>query len=397
MSKIIETIETHSKFGIKLGLDNIQTVLHQLDNPQDQLSIIHVAGTNGKGSVCSIISSCLQADGYLVGKFCSPYLIDFTEQFLINERCITEVELTKYYSQVMDVAKQVDVELTIYEVSTVIMFLFALENKVDYLILEVGLGGRLDATNVVNPLVTAITNISLDHTQILGTTIAAIAEEKAGIIKPNIPLFTTETNVDALTVFKSHTTFVTQIDSNLKFELNYQTFQTEVTIDENEYCLNLFGVHQVQNFALAYNILKYLKINDAAIHRGARNVVHRGRLQRISSNLIFDGAHNPGSAQMLVQTMSNYQGDINIIFSILKDKDVSAIVRELKKLSTNIVFIPLDNIERGLTISEFEQLEIEGVVIQANLESAIDDSKLNLICGSFSLYPQLEQYLSSRR
>lgn len=391
MSNIINQIESHRKFGIKLGLENITAVLQCLDNPQDQLNIIHLAGTNGKGSVSSIIASSLQAAGYRVGKYCSPYLLNFTEMFLINDQQITEQDLERYYQQLIVIAEQLKIELTVYEVSTIIMFLYAVDNEVDYLVLEVGLGGRLDATNVVKPLVTGITNISLDHTHILGSTITEIASEKAGIIKANVPLFTTETNPEAQAVFKAKTTQLDFINFDLPSTLNYQQFTTEITVDNHLFELNLFGTHQVQNFALAYSILKYLEIDVDAIKQGCKQVVHPGRLERIGYNLVFDGAHNPDSAAALVKTMKNYPGPINIIFSVLADKDVSTIVSTFKQLTSDLNFIPLPHIERGLSTAEFEQLNIEGVVIKPTIESALDKQKLNLVCGTFSLYPEVNQ------
>lgn len=389
MSKIKNKIESHSKFGIKLGLENISLVLNQLDNPQSDLSIIHIAGTNGKGSVSSMISSCLQAAGYQVAKYCSPYLITFNEMFVINEQQISDSELELFYQQVVNGAKRLAIELTLYEVTTAIMFLYAKAHQVDYLVLEVGLGGRLDATNVVTPIISAITNISLDHTQILGDTIAEIAAEKAGIIKPGVPLFTTETNQEAINVFESKTNKLNLINSKLESKLNYDKFRTEVIIEGQQYEVNLFGVHQVKNFALSYHILKYLKINEEAIRTGMETIRHPARLEQISNNIIFDGAHNPASAQALVDSLIGYKGTINIIFSILKDKEIVSIVNILSQLSTNLTFIPQPELERGLSEVEFRRLNLDNVTIADTIEAGLISDQLNLVCGTFSLYSKL--------
>ncbi len=389
MSKIKDKIESHSKFGIKLGLDNIKAVLTKLGNPQDDIKIIHIGGTNGKGSVSSLVSSGLQAGGNKVAKYCSPYLIDFNEMFVINEAQISDQELEGYYHQTITAAGELGIELTLYEVTTTIMFLYSKMNQVDYLILEVGLGGRLDATNVVTPIVTAITNISLDHTAILGNTIEQIAGEKAGIIKPSVPLFTTELNPAAISVFRSKTDLINIVDSKLEYNLNYKLFQTEVVIDSNQYVVNLFGAHQVQNFALAYQILKYLEINEDAIKIGAKQVVHPARLEKISDNIIFDGAHNPASAQALVKSLADYNQPINIIFSVLKDKDINQVVDILKQLSPNLTFIPLPDLERGLSAGEFTALNINDVIVGSTVEAALNPQTLNLVCGTFSLYNKL--------
>lgn len=393
MSSIKAKIEGHSKFGIKLGLDNISAVLNKLDNPQDKLDIIHIAGTNGKGSVSSMVSSSLQAEGYLVAKYCSPYLINFNEMFMINDQQIDDQQLEQYYQQLITASLSIGIELTLYEITTAIMFMYAEDSKVDFLVLEVGLGGRLDATNIVKPKVTAITNISLDHTQILGDTIEEIATEKAGIIKPGVPLFTTECNQVARNIFLAKADKLIEVDFNLDYSLNYETFQTNVLYQSQEYAVNLFGSHQVQNFALAISILKYLKISEDGIKIGMANVVHPARLEKLSAKILFDGAHNPASAAALVESLKDYPKPINVIFSILKDKDIKAVVTILSQLSNNLKFVPLSTFDRGLSSEEFKELQLPKVQIVNNIEQALEDDKLNLICGTFSLYPLTKVYL----
>lgn len=389
MNNISRIIESRSKFGIKLGLDNVKQVLNELDNPQESLKIIHIAGTNGKGSVSSIISKCLEVDGNTVSKYCSPYLINLNEMFVINDNLITNEELEQYYKMILKAENKTNIELTLYEVTTVIMFLYSKCNKVDYLVLEVGLGGRLDATNVVNPLVSIITNISLDHTAILGDTIEEIAIEKAGIIKPEVPLYTSETNEQALSVFKSKTSLCNQINTNVEYRLDYSDFKTEIFIGDEAYALNLFGVHQVSNFMLAKAVLDFLNIPVSSIKIGSAKVIHNGRLEKISNNTIFDGAHNIASAKMLVESMKNCEQEINIVFSILKDKDILGVVRELKKLSSNLTFVPLDELERGMSISDMQKYAIDDINYAPDINSALDNNMLNLVCGSFSLYSKL--------
>ncbi len=395
MNNVISEIESRSKFGIKLGLDNIQTILNYLDNPQDQVKVIHIAGTNGKGSVSSMISSSLQAAGYVVAKYCSPYLMDLTEMFVIDDNPISIVKLSNYYRLIVEAEQANDLELTLYEVTTVIMFLHAATSKVDYLVLEVGLGGRLDATNVVNPEVSIITNISLDHTHILGNTVADIAFEKAGIIKPGVRLFTTELDEQALDVFKAKTKLITVVNPVAFYKLDYDNFKTVVEMG-SQYVINLFGSHQVANFALSKAVLDYLEIEDKYIKQGVASCVHHARLEKLSENLIFDGAHNPASAKALVESMGSYNRSINLIFSVLKDKDIVQVVEILKQLTENLTFIPLPNLERGLSQADFHGLGINGVQVKTNLNSAIDESKLNLVCGTFSLYPLVIEYVCDR-
>lgn len=395
MNNIIAKIESRSKFGIKLGLDNISTILKHLDNPQDKLKIIHIAGTNGKGSVSSMISSGLQAAGFMVAKYCSPYLIDLTEMFVINDQPIMTTQLQTYYHLIEAAEAETGIILTQYEVTTTIMFLFAEREKVDYLILEVGLGGRLDATNVVNPEVSIITNISLDHTNILGNTIAEIAFEKAGIIKPGVPLFTTETNPEALTVFKSKTDLITVVNPDVLYQLEYEQFTTKVILDGN-YNINLFGSHQVVNFVLAKAVLNHLQLDNKFIKQGVANCIHPGRLEKLADNIIFDGAHNPASATALVNSLTDYPAEIKIICSVLKDKDVSQVINILRQLSSNITFIPLPDLERGLSAAEFSNLGLEQIAVKLEVGQAIEPNKLNLVCGTFSLYTRTVEYLKGK-
>ncbi|WOO87390.1 Mur ligase family protein [Mollicutes bacterium LVI A0039] len=393
MNDIIAKIESHSKFGIKLGLENMTKTLAVLDNPQDKMKIIHIAGTNGKGSVSSFISSSLQAAGYSVAKYCSPYLISLEEMFVINDQSISLNDLEQYYQQIIAAATELNLELTLYEITTTIMFLHAANSKVDYLVLEVGLGGRLDATNVCMPVASVITNISLDHTHILGDTITEIATEKAGIIKPGVPLFTTETNPEAVAVFRLKTSDIHIVDSHLEYELDLENFNTIVKLADNTYKLNLFGSHQVANFALALAVLNHLNISGDAIKSGVAKTVHQARLEQLSSNIIFDGAHNRASARALVDSLSETSRPIRVIFSMLSDKDVPAVVAILQELSDDLVFIPLPHLERGISEEAFAKYQFSGIKIASDIDQAVADDKLNLICGTFSLYPLVKAYL----
>lgn len=386
MSNVEREIEARSKFGIKLGLENISQILNGLDNPQDKVKIIHIAGTNGKGSVSSILSSVLQVAGNQVAKYCSPYLISLKEMFVINENNITTLELEEYYRLICQVEAMQKIELTKYEVTTVIMFMYAASHQVDYLILEVGLGGRLDATNIVTPIASIITNISLDHTNILGTTISQIANEKAGIIKPGVRLYTSESNPQVLDIFKVKTNLITEVNTDLEYTLNFEDFTTDIRADDIKYSLSLFGIHQVANFALAKAVLNDIGITNHQIAIGSKNVNHPARLERITNNIIFDGAHNPASAMALVKSLKNYPGPINVIVSVLGDKDVRQVISILRELSSSITFIPIPDEERGMSSSDISKLQIPNLKIESNLEQAIVSEMLNLVCGSFSLY-----------
>ncbi len=397
MNNVINKLNTHHKFGIKLGLENIKKVLNKLNNPQNNYQIIHIGGTNGKGSTCAILNKCLLAAGYKVGLYTSPSLMEITDMFVINEKQITLDQLDKYYECVNIAAKILDINLTLYEVTTSIMFLYANDCNVDYLILEVGLGGQFDATNIVTPKLSAITNVNIDHTNILGDTLLEIASEKAGIIKENIPFFTSESNLEIISVFNSISNNIHLVEMPQEYKLNSNQFTTSITTNNTNFELSLYGEHQVTNFMLAKKILNFLNIDDDIIKTSVQNVKHIGRIEKISSNIIFDGAHNPAAATSLVNSLANNFTNINIIFSILNDKEVKEVVEILQTLSTNITFIPLTNIIRGMNINDFKQYQFKNIKISSRLEEAVDEERLNLVCGTFYLYPLLIEYIKNRK
>ncbi len=393
MNNVVESIERRSKFGIKLGLENIKLVLNDLGNPHESLKIIHIGGTNGKGSVCAMLEQTLIDSGYTVAKYTSPYLLSIHEMFIVNKIAIDEKMLLKCYEQVNAVENKLGINLTQYELTTTIFFLYANFKNVEYAICEVGLGGRLDATNVVNPLITIITNISLDHTNLLGNTIEQIATEKAGIIKPNCPLFTSESNLQALNIFNQATKLITVVDDQCKYKLDFNSFTTKIIVDQTKYEFNLFGSHQVANFLLAKKVLNYMGINNEQIAISARKCSHQARLEKLTHNIVFDGAHNVASAQALASSLKNIDFQINIIFSILEDKQIIEVVDEFKKISSNLTFVTL-NEERTLSVEKFNDLNITDVKVANTISECIIDNQLNLICGTFKLYKQVIDYIN---
>ncbi len=390
----IEEILAYEKFGMKLGLENIEFVLKKLNNPQNSYKIIHIAGTNGKGSVASIITSALIEEGYSVGKYSSPYLEKINEMFDLNNSLPSDDKIYDNYLKVKQVMEEYKVELTLYEITTCIMFLLC-KGKVDFLVLEVGLGGKYDATNICNPIISIINNISLDHTNILGNNIVDIAQEKAGIIKKGIPLYTSCKEENILNVFKEKTNNIIVIDNDIEYKLNYKEFTTSI----GEFDLPLYGEHQVINFLLAKRVLNDLKINDSTIKRSLKNIKHPARLEKINDNLIFDGAHNIAAASSLVKSLKEV-GDIIIVLSILKDKDVKGIVNELKKLSNDFVFIPSKVKERELTKEEFLNydfdINLKTFKTFKEFYNKRDVNKKYLVCGSLSLYKEVKETIRNK-
>ena len=316
--------ETH-KFGIRLGLDNMSKLLELLGNPQDKLNIIHVAGTNGKGSTCSFITSILKEAGYKVGLYTSPYLETFTERIRINGENIPEKDVARIVTLIKEKIEQMVSEgysyPTEFEIVTTMAFYYYYEQGVDFVALEVGLGGRYDATNIIKKSdLSVITSISLDHVGILGDTVAKIAYEKAGIIKENGVVVVYDQSDEAKNVIKDICKEKNAKYIEVKFDdinikksnINSQVF--DCTIIGQRYKdleIKLIGDHQVNNSVLALsaieilNQLKHLNINKDDIRRGLINTRWAGRIEKIldKPTFIIDGAHNEDGARSLAKAI----------------------------------------------------------------------------------------------
>lgn len=399
MNKDIEELLSYSKFGIKLGLDNMTKILDIFNNPQESYEIIHIGGTNGKGSTSTFIETALVHEGYKVGKYSSPYLIEVNEMFVINQQQIDDDLLAKTYRKVKVQKEKHNIDLTLYEMTTTIMLLICQQLKVDYLILEVGLGGRYDATNIVIPKVSVITNVTYDHINILGDTIEKIAYEKAGIIKQGVKLFTASEDPVVIDIFKQYTNNIeiTNITDD-EIQINYEKFTTIAIINDEEFTINLFGVHQAKNFKLAYSVLKYLNVSKESIIYSAENSVIQGRLEKLSSEplIIFDGAHNVDAAKNLVNSLKGFKQEKIVLFSILNDKEVLKVVEQFKKLNTHLFYIEADEYNRSLSyeslVEQVKDLDVKITKID-NAKTFIDEfqdkEKMLVVCGTFSLYKKI--------
>ncbi|WP_449417885.1 bifunctional folylpolyglutamate synthase/dihydrofolate synthase [Phormidium nigroviride] len=321
--KVDSILKPYQRFGVNLGLDRIQQLLDQLGNPHQKIPIIHVAGTNGKGSVCAYLSYILTAAGYQVGRYTSPHLIDWNERICINQKPISSEQLEDYLLQVVNVINHKDSESpTQFEVFTAAAWLYFAEKEVDIAVIEVGLGGRLDATNVCEtPLVSIITSISREHWQVLGPTLADIAGEKAGILKQNCPAVIGQLPLEAKAVIEKR---LEQLNCPaiwpkpaLDLGKNWVEYQPEPNTNINlptptiaiKYPLPLLGEIQLMNSALAIATCQILqqqgwKISETAIQNGMENTKWPGRLQWTTwgnHKLLVDGAHNPAAAIALRQ------------------------------------------------------------------------------------------------
>ena len=291
-NKAIDLLTSQGKFYINLGLDRISAVLELLGNPQDKLKCIHVAGTNGKGSVCAIISAVLSKAGMKTGLYTSPHIFEYTERIQINGFDISKEDFTKYIFEICEIADKNNIHLTEFEILTAVMFKYFADNDVDVVVLETGLGGRFDATNVIKSnLCSIITHIDLDHTERLGNTKSKIAFEKAGIIKPDCPVFTCE----GYEVLKDRAD-----ECNSLFVM--------VAPFEDTSNLSLKGTCQQENLSLALAAVRHLfpQISENLIQEALKDIKHPCRFQLCREDLIVDASHNPNGAMALRESLDFY-------------------------------------------------------------------------------------------
>lgn len=398
MGKQIESLKGFDKFKIELGLENMQALMKILGNPDRAYKIIHIAGTNGKGSTAAFIEESLIESGFKTGKYTSPEIFSFNERITVNKEEISDEELENYSSKLKKIISDNKINVTFFEVTTALMFLYMKDKKIDYLILETGMGGRLDATNIVIPEISLITNISFDHMDFLGETLEKIAYEKAGIIKNRVPVFFSDDKKELLDVVRDKTdNYVNVLKKyNPKIVLDKEEIKTKVYLETENFELSLFGGHQVNNFLLAYEALKYLGIKDDIIKRAVSKVVWRGRFEIVSQNpfIILDGVHNEDSSKVLSSNVKKlFKKDESIfIISILKDKDIDKILKNIKKCTNTVIFTGISN-ERGLSASEMYNKGrgyFKNVYEESNLINAVEfarktEKKAIIICGSFYL------------
>jgi len=316
------------RFGIKLGLENIQQLLATLRLDLRGSGVIHVAGTNGKGSVCAMIDSILRAQKYRTGLFTSPHLITFRERIRVDGEMISEEAVANGLTTIRDLVSDWNPHPTFFEIATALALRYFCEAKVDIVILETGMGGRLDATNAVQSDVSVITPIDLDHQKWLGQTLREIATEKAGIIKPRIPVVCAAQRPEAEEVIRAR---AVECEAPLQF----------VNESYNRTTIALPGRHQKQNAALAIAALRAGKIDidDSAIARGLANAEWPARFQRWDERIIIDGAHNPAAAHILAETGREILGDqrATLILAILNDKDLPGICKALAPIVDSIL------------------------------------------------------------
>lgn len=376
----VKLLTSVGKFHISLGLDRMFKIMDLLGNPQDKLNCIHVAGTNGKGSVCAILSSILTCAGQKVGLYTSPHIFKYTERIQICGKPITDDDFVKYVFEISDLADKNNIDLTEFEVLTAVMFKYFYDNDVDVVVLETGLGGRFDATNIIKRnLCSIITHVDFDHTERLGNTIDEIASEKAGIIKPNCPCI----------VFEGR-----EVYRDVTDELGSLLLMVAPFAPTTE--LALKGSYQQENLSLALAAIEevFPEISQAVIDEGLRRVKHPCRFQYIEDkNLIIDGAHNPNGINSLRQSLDMYYPNTNrrFIFGCLKNKDYTKMVQSLFMQGDEIYFYHFKH-QNSCPVQELQKVcPFESKELTPNTQIDFNDGHLNIICGSFYMISELAQ------
>ncbi|MEL5865530.1 bifunctional folylpolyglutamate synthase/dihydrofolate synthase [Clostridium cochlearium] len=425
-TEAIEYIQNTSKYGNNTGTKRVEKILDILGNPHKDLKCIHIAGTNGKGSITSMITSILIESGYRVGMYTSPYIEDFEERIQINRENISKDDLA-YYTTIVSEAIEKVVSMgwgypTEFETITCIMFLYYSKKQIDYAVIEVGLGGKSDSTNVIKPLVSIITSISYDHVSILGNTIEEIASEKAGIIKENVPVILYPQQQGAYKVIektcKEKGSKLIQIDENLiyhipneDFNKSYQVLQIKTNKDEYKVQLSLLGSHQRMNCAVAIYTIEELmdrgiKITKEDILRGLSNVKWPGRLEMLKSNplVVLDGAHNLDGITKLKESVEHYfrYKKLVLIIGILSDKDVEKMIEIITPMADKIIAVT-PNSYRGKTAQELIKIiekhnkncealdEYKEAYIKAL--DYCDNEDMILICGSLYMIGDMRKII----
>jgi dihydrofolate synthase/folylpolyglutamate synthase len=405
------------RFGIKLGLDVMHQLMDLLDHPEKKFKSVHITGTNGKGSTAAFLYSILQRAGYSVGLYTSPHLVEFNERVQVKGKCILNEELVLLVDEIKDkIALQGNkIQPTFFEFTTALAFLYFARKKVEYAIIEVGMGGRFDATNVIIPEISVITHVDFDHMKYLGETKEKIAYEKAGIIKQRGVVVTGETDESILVLFsticieRSAELHVLDGELNVKnifsdavgreeivcgINLTGQRFSLKGVI-EGEFDILMLGEHQVRNAALAVFAAYYLGIDAATIRSGVAKAVWRGRLQVLSKNplVLLDGAHNMDGVLALRRFIERIDGKKVFVLGFSKDKDIENMLSVLVPFASRIIFTQgnfkpadleyLEKIGRKLTSVPIECSTVANALRAAG--SYASNGEVIIIAGSLYL------------
>ncbi|WP_369716836.1 bifunctional folylpolyglutamate synthase/dihydrofolate synthase [Leptotrichia sp. HSP-536] len=392
--------------------EKLKNIYKLLGKPCKDKKIIHIAGTNGKGSTATFLENIFFAAGYSVAKFTSPHILKFNERILINKKMISDEDVVKYYEIVMDILRKNLLQINFFEITTFMALLYFEEKNPDFIFLETGLGGRYDATNVVKSTISAITNISLDHVSLLGESLEKIADRKAGIIKdgqlciyaqnlPELENAVKKETDNSINVLKKY--------ENLQVKLDTKNYKTIVKILENEnfekiFTLPLFGKFQANNFLIAYEVSKIYNISDEFIQKGLDEISLAGRFEIFSQNpdIILDVAHNDDSVRVLVENLDELFKNDEVIFilSILGTKDIANIFEKILEKNYKIFITSLKEVTYGLSANEIKKnlenanILTNNIIFEDNILDAYNQAKemvleknsrykAIVVCGSF--------------
>ncbi|EUJ44123.1 bifunctional folylpolyglutamate synthase/dihydrofolate synthase [Listeria riparia] len=366
------------RMGIKPGLQRMEWMLAKLDNPQLKNKWVHIAGTNGKGSTLTFIRNVLENAGYRVGTFTSPYIEQFNERLCINGIPISDESIISLCNRIKPLADELENESighpSEFEIITIMMFLYFAEySPIDIGIVEVGLGGRLDSTNVITPLISVITTIGMDHMEFLGDTIESIASEKAGIMKPDVPVVSGVIQPEVRALYKKRADEMNlkifQLDTNFYVEkIDEQRFNyasPHVIIDDIE--VSLLGDHQLNNAAVAVKTIELLNqfeytTTTENIRIGLKNASWPGRMEKINEKplIYLDGAHNIEGIKALVNTAKSFPDQqVKLLFTAMRDKEFVDMIALLKQISRADIYITTFDYPRALTKEEIQNIAIE--------------------------------------
>ncbi|WP_341320892.1 folylpolyglutamate synthase/dihydrofolate synthase family protein [Solibacillus sp. FSL H8-0523] len=399
-----------SDTAIKPGLASIEHALDVLGNPQRELKVVHFAGTNGKGSTLTFVEAMARAYDLSVGKFMSPCVVDVHDQIQINGLAMEPQQLDIIFKQLRDAG--LSGKLTDFELLTVVALLFFKQQQVDLVLLEAGMGGRMDSTNVVQPIVSIITSIALEHTNFLGTTLESIAAHKAGIIKKERPVVLGEMPEQVQPVFEQeakHKQAHLETYGETFFIIEEQHGETYTNLERHvklEQLTRQFkGPHQGKNMALAITaFLHVLEFFDQPLHpekiqQAVMQAQLAGRFEEVLPNVYFDGAHNPASIDMLVQTIQQQFPDqtIEFVIGLLADKDVGTILQQLEQVSDVFYFVDIHNPRAMPAQLLMKKSHAQHKVMLANvgafLRQPVELGKIRIVTGSLYLLSEIRQKL----
>ena len=407
-------------FSLRTGkrrenIDDLKLIYDLLGKPCNSVKVIHIAGTNGKGSTATFLENILLEAGYNVGKFTSPHILRYNERILYNRQMIDDEEIVENYfslKQMIEKCKKEnenlkDIYLNFFEITTFIALMFFAKKNPDFLVIETGLGGRLDATNIINSDIALITNITFDHTAILGNSLKEIAYEKAGIIKnrelciyaDSLPELEEEINKkteNSINIIKKY--------NDMEIELDKINYRTVIKFQNNKFILPLFGKFQANNFLLAYETAKFYNIDNETIQNGVNKVYWPARFEFFSVEppVILDAAHNDDSIRKLIENLTEIykRNEVIIITSLLATKDFEKVFTKLEKITDKIFITSLKDTVNGLSSAEIREkmislnIPVDGIIFEDNILTAYKSAmniikeknsgyKAIVICGSF--------------